>query len=81
MSMAEKVEPNRNPFGPFTNGFGYDQAFDGCIWRLRRGEDFDKAAGTVAAEIRDEHRLRFGHLEIKVDDDTVIVQHVSGTNQ
>lgn len=72
--MAEKTK--RDPFGPWMNGFSYDQAFDGSTWTLSKGEDFDQAASTVAAKIRDEYERRYGSLEIKIDGDSIYVRRV-----
>jgi len=75
--MASKIE--RNVFGPFINGFSFEQAFDGNIWELRRGEDFTNKAGTVANALRDEYYRRYGRIEVKaVGDDKVVVQRVLG---
>lgn len=75
--MAEKVE--RNPFTPFLNGFNYDQAFDGGIWRLVKGEDYEQAPSTVAAKIRQEFEHRYGELQIRQDGDVLTIRRVPGT--
>lgn len=77
--MARKVE--RNPFTPFLNGFSFDQAFDGSVWELARGEDFAKSGSTVAKALREEYERRYGSLVLRQDGDTVTVQRVLGSSE
>lgn len=72
--MAQKAK--RDPFQPFTNGFNYDQAFDGDAWTLTKGEDFTLAPQTIATYLRQEFERRYGSLEIKVEGDDVHVMRV-----
>jgi len=73
--MAKKTD--EDPFGPWLNGFGYDQAFNGDTWKLVRKQDFELSASTIAGKLRDEYERRFGSLEVKVDGDTVWVRRLS----
>jgi hypothetical protein len=70
--MAEKSR--RDPFGPWLNGFGFEQAFDGNVWTLRKGEDFDAAPSTIAAKLREEFERRVGRLDVRVEGDAVHVK-------
>lgn len=76
--MAEKI--NRDPFTPWLNGFSYETAFDGAVWVLKRGEDFEHAPSTVAASLRDEYSRRYGRLDVKVDGDSVVIRRVPGAS-
>jgi len=67
--------PDRDPFGPWMNGFTWDMAFDGRTWELCKGEDFDNAPGTVVGKVRDEAAKRFGRLDVHVDGDRVFVRY------
>ncbi len=69
-----------NPFGPWSGQLSWAQLFDGQVWEVRKGEDFDLAAGTVADHIRTEYTRQFGALLVKVDGDVVRVQRVVGAN-
>lgn len=71
--MARKLE-GRDPFGPWKNGISYDQVFDGSTWELARGHDFDLAASTLAAKLREEHARRFGRLDVIVEGEHVYVR-------
>jgi hypothetical protein len=75
--MAEKT--TRDPFGPWLNGFSYEQAFDGSIWKIKRGEDFDQSPATVAAKLRAEYERRFGALDVKVEGDVVHLRRIAPT--
>lgn len=76
--MAKAID--WDPFGPLSKtGVLWDQLFDGRVWEVRKGEDFDLAASTVAEQIRDEFYRLYGRLMVKVDGDFVRVQRVPGT--
>ena len=75
--MAEKT--TRDPFGPWLNGFSYEQAFDGSIWKLKRSEDFDQSPATIATKLRAEYERRFGVLDVKVEGDLVHVRRIAPT--
>ena len=70
--MAEKAK--RDPFEPWLNGMTYDQALDGNVWTLTKGEDFDQSANTVAGKLRAEFERRFGALDLKVEGDVIHVR-------
>jgi hypothetical protein len=74
-------ETDRDIFGPWQNGFGYDQAFNGKTWEIRRGHDFEQASSTIAAKLREEHARRFGRLDVVIDGDRVYVRAVRGAVQ
>lgn len=75
--MAQRAK--RDPFGPFVNGFNFDQAFDGDVWTLNKDEDFTLAPSTIAMRLREEYERRYGSLELKVDGDSVHVRRVVPT--
>ena len=58
-SQSDRVE------GLWLNGFGFDQAFDGTWWEIRRGQDYTIATSTIGAHLRDEFRRRYGHLLVE----------------
>lgn len=76
--MAKAID--WNPFGPWSGTLAWSQLFDGRVWEVRKGEDFDLAASTVADHIRGEFARQFGALLVKVDGDVVRVQRVPGLN-
>ncbi len=73
--MAKKTD--EDPFGPWLNGFSYDQAFNGDTWKLAKNQDFTLSASTIGAKLREEYERRFGSLEVKVDGDAVYVRRLS----
>jgi hypothetical protein len=74
--MAKAID--WNPFGPWSGQLMWSQLFDGQVWEVRKGEDFDLAASTVADHIRTEFVRQYGSLLVKVDGDVVRVQRVPG---
>jgi hypothetical protein len=74
--MAKAIE--WDPFGPWRGELAWEQVFDGRVWELRKGEDFDLAPSTVADRIRDEHNRIYGQLMVKYEGDFVRVQRVPG---
>jgi hypothetical protein len=74
--MAKAID--WDPFGPWKDGLSWGQLFDGRVWEIRKGEDFDLAASTAAEQIRDEFARVYGRLLVKVDGDIVRVQRVPG---
>lgn len=76
--MAKAID--WSPFGPWRGTLAWDQLFDGRVWEIRKGEDFDLAAETVARQVRDEFERLYGKLLVKVDGDVVRVQRVPGVN-
>lgn len=74
--MAKAID--WSPFGPWRNNLAWDQLFDGRVWEISKGEDFDLAAETVARQIREEFDRLYGKLLIKVDGDVVRIQRVPG---
>jgi sRNA-binding protein len=75
--MAEKT--TRDPFGPWLNGFSYEQAFDGSTWKIKRGEDFEQAPATVVVKLRAEFERRYGALDVKVDGEFIHVRRLAPT--
>ncbi len=76
--MAKAID--WNPFGPWSGTLAWSQLFDGRVWEVRKGEDFDLAPATVAEHIRTEFMRLYGGLQVKVDGDCVRVQRVPGIN-
>lgn len=74
--MAKAID--WNPFGPWSGTLAWSQLFDGRVWEIRKGEDFDVSPETVVRQIRTEHARQYGELFIKVDGDVVRVQRVPG---
>jgi hypothetical protein len=74
--MAKAID--WNPFGPWSNTLSWGELFDGRVWEIRRGEDFDLAVSTIAKQIRDEHTRLYGMLLLKEDGDIIRVQRVAG---
>lgn len=74
--MAKAID--WSPFGPWRGNLAWDQLFDGRVWEISKGEDFDLAAETIARQIRDEFDRLYGKLLIKVDGDVVRIQRVPG---
>lgn len=42
--MAKAID--WNPFGPWSGPLAWAQLFDGRVWEVRKGEDFDLAPST-----------------------------------
>jgi hypothetical protein len=74
--MAKAID--WNPFGPWSGTLSWAELFDGRVWEIRKGEDFDLAASTIVERIRAEHARVYGELLVKVDGDVVRVQRVPG---
>lgn len=77
--MARQIP---SPFGPWNgSGVSWSDLFNGGAWELRKGDDFDLAAGTVAAHIRAEYLRLYGGLNIKEDGDVLRIERVVGVNE
>lgn len=74
--MAKAID--WSPFGPWRGVLAWEQLFDGRVWEICKGEDFDLAAETIARQIREEFDRVYGKLQIKVDGDIVRIQRVPG---
>ena len=74
--MAKAID--WSPFGPWRGVLAWEQLFDGRVWEIRKGEDFDLSAETIARQIREEFDRVYGKLQIKVDGDVVRIQRVPG---
>lgn len=72
---------HKSPFGPWNGTITWSELFDGQVWEIRRGEDFDLAASTVADHIRTEYLRVHGGLNIKVDGEVIRVQRVIGAGE
>ena len=70
-----------SPFGPWNGRLMWTDLFDGRVWEVRKGEDFDLAASTIADHIRTEFIRQFGGLNIKVEGDVVRVQRLVGVSE
>jgi hypothetical protein len=71
-----EAKATRDPFGPFLNGFTFDQAYDGNTWIIKKGEHFADTPAVIASKLREEHERRVGRLEVKYEGDTVHVRFV-----
>lgn len=56
-------------------------ASNGSSVQLNKGEDFDCAASTAAAAIRDEWERAFGNLTVRVEGDHIIISVDQGKAQ
>lgn len=56
--------------------YDYEKLFDGRIWRLDRGVDFNATTKSVRSSICEQARNRGLIVETRVDGDSIVVQKV-----
>lgn len=61
------------------SSYNYDVLFNGDVWALKKGEDFQGKVNNVMMTLRKQAKSRGLQVLIaKKDDDTIVVKKVSG---